>query len=48
MEEALPLYYLCAIALQTGRGKDLTRVGVFFDQDAVDRDALASAPLRSG
>ncbi len=28
--------YLCAIALQTGRGKDYLRVRMFFDQGAVD------------
>lgn len=32
--------YLCAIALDTGRAKDLLRVQMFLEQDAVDMDAL--------
>lgn len=32
--------HLCAIALQLGRAKDLARVSTFFEQDAVDKQAL--------
>jgi hypothetical protein len=32
--------YLCAIALDTGRSKDFTRVSMFLEQNEVDYDAL--------
>ncbi len=32
--------HLCAIALQTGRAKDILRVAMFLEQDAVDLEAL--------
>ena len=32
--------YLCAIALQTGRSKDHLRVGMFLEQESVDRELL--------
>ncbi len=38
--------HLCAIALQTGRTKDFLRVGMFFEEDAVDREALVQLVQR--
>ena len=38
--------HLCAIAIQTGRGKDLLRVNMFLEQNAVDRHALEGVLMR--
>lgn len=38
--------HLCAIALQTGRRKDFTRVGLFLEQNEVDYDALQAVVVR--
>lgn len=38
--------HLCAVALQTGRGKDYSRVILFLEQNEVDRKALASLASR--
>ena len=40
--------HLCAIALQTGRTKDLLRVTLFLEHSKVDRDKLASLIDRFG
>jgi hypothetical protein len=40
--------YLCAVALQTGRGKDYLRVRLFLEQDAVEKDALQEIVQRYG
>ena len=38
--------HLCAIALQTGRSKDFTRVSLFLEQHEVDYDALQDVVAR--
>lgn len=40
--------HLCAIALQTGRGKDYARVMLFLEEGEVDREALAALTARFG
>ena len=40
--------HLCAVALQTGRGKDYLRIRMFLDQGAVDPEALAQLLERFG
>jgi hypothetical protein len=40
--------YLCAIALQTGRAKDVLRVTMFLEQGRVDLDALRAVAERYG
>ncbi len=40
--------YLCAVALQTGRSKDYSRVILFLEENEVDRDALAALADRFG
>jgi hypothetical protein len=40
--------HLCAIALQTGRAKDILRVRMFLEQGAVDADELADVVQRYG
>ncbi|QMV18287.1 hypothetical protein GOB94_05960 [Granulicella sp. 5B5] len=38
--------HLCAIALETGRSKDFTRVSLFLEQNEVDYDALQAVVRR--
>ncbi len=40
--------HLCAIALQTGRGKDDARVMLFLEENEVDQDALSRLAARFG